>query len=124
MVNIKEIQVFIDKAQELTGAVDDAKQRVKEIEMQLADAEAVVKKAEGKIAYQMSKLRKLLPNEFYSRDIDHGWKFPKKYTITNVTYENGKGYVTVKWEYKKKPWAGFDPHHYFRLEEFLKLNIG
>lgn len=124
MINMQELQVFIDNAQELTGAVDDAKRHVKEIELQLADAEDVVKKAEGKIAYQMSKLRKLLPKEFYSRDIDHGWKFPKKYTVTNVTYENGRVYVTVKWEYKKKPWVGFDPRHCFRLEEFLTLNIG
>lgn len=122
--DVQAAQVFIDKAKELYQAVEDAKKNVKDIEKQLEKAQEAIKKAKSPVAYQMSKLRKLLPQEFYSRDIDHEWPYPKKYTMRSVTYEDGKIYIKVRWNYKKQPWKGFNPDHIFTLEEFLKLRIG
>lgn len=122
--DVQAAQTFIDKAKELYKAVEDAKQHVKELEAQLEEAQDKVDKAENPVAYQMSKLRRLLPQEFYSRDIDHNWQYPKKYTMRSVKYENGKIYVKVRWDYKKEPWKGFNPEHIFTLEEFLNLRIG
>ena len=122
--DVQAAQAFIDKAKELYKVVEDAKQNVKRIEEQLEVAQESVKKAESPVAYQMTKLRKLLPQEFYSRDIDHGWEYPKKYTMRSVKYDDGQIYVKVRWDYKKKPWDGFDPEHIFTLEDFLNLRIG
>lgn len=72
----------------------------------------------------IKKVKKLLPKGYWwTRDIDHTWSVPKKYSIKNISLEDNTFYITVKESYRKPPWKGYDGEDIYSLEEFLQLKV-
>lgn len=125
----QEIQQLVEQAKQTNltnkSTVQFIDIQIEDLQKQIENLIETKKRLKNKVVNLISQIKKLLPKEFYSCQINKTWGKPLHYRVKSFIYDYDDDTIKVNIQEirKKKPWENWNGDYTISFEQFKEYSV-